>query len=184
MVHLPGDDNARELAESLFAPLVKASDQCFAVAGTEYHAGEDGADDRSIYRALGIPRANIRIGTAYLEIGGRTVWWSHHGPKVGRRPHTELNPFHAVANDIYWRCVECGERRPDLVVGHHVHKSPEPINHRRIWVATCPALALSDSFAAKVAPFDRPSIGALVYHPATNGLDLWTYDVPKKYIFA
>jgi hypothetical protein len=184
MVHLPGDDDARELAESLFAPLVKASDQCYAVAGTEYHSGTDGGDDRSIYRGLGIPAANIRVGTAYLEIGGRLAWWAHHGPKVGRRPHTTLNPFHAVAEDVYWRCLEGGERRPDILIGHHVHHSPEPVYNRRIWVATCPALALPDAFAAKVGAFDKPSIGALVYYPDTNGLDLWTYDIPRRHLFA
>ena len=183
MVHLPGDDTARETAETLFRPLVNRADVAAAVTGTEWHVGDDGSDDRAIYRGLGIKTANITYGTAALEIGGRLVWWSHHGPKVGRRPHTELSAFHAVANDIYWRCLEVAERRPDAVIGHHVHKSPEPINHRRIWVATVPALALSDSFAAKVAPYDRPAIGALVYHPQTNGLETWTYAIPKKFIF-
>jgi len=184
MVHLPGDDDARELAETLFRPIVAMADEAAAVAGTDYHVGEDGSDDRSIYRGLGIPRANIRVGTAYLTLGGREIVWAHHGPRTGKRPHTELDGLDRTAEDAYRRSLEWGEPAPALIVGHHVHQANGCIYRRGIWVATCPALALSDSYAAKVAFNSRPTIGALVYYPGPNKPDIWPYAIPRRFVSA
>jgi len=182
LVDLPGLA-ARDMAYDLLRPLVNRADKnIYGVPGTEYHVGENGDEDRSIYgQCAAKVRQFFRLQTA-----GKVVHWAHHLVKVGNTPWTELNGMKQAAESAYFTALQTGERQPDLIVGHHVHRVPHqsPIIWRNITVAIAPCWQLPTSFAAKVAAGKPPTIGALLYYPAEHRTEYITHDIPEKIAFS
>lgn len=170
---------ARKSAEELLQPLTDIASAIYGVPGTGYHVGEDGEEDRSIYDTV---KADCKQWRR-LEIGGRILDWAHHGMSISKQPWTELNGMRAKGETLYWRCLQEGKRRPDVVIRHHVHRSPQVVHWRGMQLAFCPCWKLPDDFGAKVAEGILPTIGALAWWPLRDRLEIWDYWIPEELAF-
>jgi hypothetical protein len=157
-------DDQVEMSAELMRPFVKLAAESFALTGTEAHSGPEGSSDRSVAREAGIPAANV-ADVWNLEIAGRLLSWSHHGIPVGRKAATVDNGMAALAVDTQLQCALDGVRKPDLIVAHHVHRSPDPVTRRGITVAVCGCFQLSTSYGVSFSPLKGVDAGVLWWRP-------------------
>lgn len=164
-----------EMAASLLGPLISLADACLGVTGTASHVGDTGDDDRAVYYRLG-----VSCDYSYnLCIGGRRLWWSHHGLKIGSREWTQENSLIAFARDTDMLCSRQSLPRPDAVFTHHTHRVCDPVTFRGITVGITPCWQLATNFGYRILPFSVPSIGGLIWHIAVNRAELIQYGSPN-----
>ena len=180
----------RDAAIGLLLPLTSKAAAVYGLIGTEAHAGPKGDDDRTVAEELGAKSAEH---TWHLTLGGQRLDWAHHGVSVPRDPTNEDSGMLAEARRQYqgWlkRLAFKAEfpdtpdvmPKPDLVVRHHAHFSPRPVNRLGITVAVCPCWQLSNSFGYKIGPERVPSIGALYWHPERGAVERKLYPVERSY---
>jgi hypothetical protein len=168
----------RDAAVDLLRPLANMADDIRAVLGTEVHAGPKGDDDRTVAEEIGAKRARY---VWKFAVGGRRVFWSHHGVSVARDPWNDSNGMYAMAKRLYYGALRRGQAPPDLAIVHHAHFSPEPVTAYNLTVAVCPCLKLSDGHGFKIGPEKTPAIGALAWWPAEKRLERWLYTQPEDY---
>lgn len=165
---------ARLAAIELLQPLANISSGIYGVPGTDYHVGEDGEEDRSVYDQLGAKCKQVQT----LAVSEKRLLWAHHGGALGVDGYAGLNN---TAKKIFNLCRENEIKAPDLVVLHHLHKAPKDFGYYRgVKVAVCPCWQLPNSYAAKRVTFDIPTIGALAWWPARDKLEWWTYAIPEE----
>jgi len=181
LVDLANIVDAQEIAVELLRPLANVADEVWGVYGTPYHVGEDGVEDRSIYGQLGA-RGARRAHHHWLDTGDGLLTWAHHGMPMSRDPWNELNGHKQLAERTYWSALQHGIGRVGYLVRHHVHRSPQgsPVSWRGVQVAVCPCWKMPDGFSGKFAPGLLPTIGALALRPGGRGLELWTYEIPRR----
>lgn len=153
----------RDMALELLTPWASLADEVWGVTGTAAHVGGEGEDDRSIYSMLCGRNYAAKFN---LLIDGKRLWWAHHGVKVGKRSWTAENEMTALAKDIYFRCMEDNRPKPDVVVGHDRHRSPEPIRVKGIAVAVCPCWQMPTYYGETFSPFTGTDIGILTWIPS------------------
>jgi len=151
----------REMARAVLRLWLKFADEAYAVTGTEAHTGSEGEDDADVYQSEGVKHSQCFDFT----LAGRRLWWTHRGVRIGGRAWTETSGMHAMANDVYYHCLDRDIPRPDLIVSHHVHRAPDPVTARGITVAVCPAWQCSTYYGRTIAPFKQPDIGNLIWRP-------------------
>lgn len=157
------DDDQIAMSVQLIKPLSDVAEFKRGLTGTESHTGHQGDTDRTICRELGIPVDDFWN----IVICGKRLWWSHHGISVSRREAIADNGLISLARDVDDYCRNTGEPKPDLIVTHHVHKSPHPINIRGITVATVGCWQLSTYHGKRISPFKPTDIGVLWWKPHT-----------------
>ena len=185
-VHLPGNDDWRAEAERLIRPWVDLADgDAWGVPGTPYHVGDDGADDRAIYRGLGIKADRVRQHQWILN-DGHPLDWSHHGVSVSKKPANAANGIVGKLSDTFFTALGYGERPPSALIRHHAHSQPfgGPVRAYGIWGGICGCWAAPDDFAAKVAPGTRPAIGVLVWIPSEDRMYDISYVMPRKVLYS
>jgi hypothetical protein len=167
----------RDAAVALLLPLANRASAIYALTGTEAHAGDKGEDDAQVGQELG---AKTAAHVWRLTVGGRRLFWSHHGTSVPRDVSNEDNGLWADARRHYELSLRGGEK-PDLIVHHHNHFSPDPVTRHGITAAVCPCWQLSTMYGARIGPERTPHIGALVWEPETNRLERWLYAQEARY---
>lgn len=177
----------RNLASTNMAKIHAAASASHVVRGTAYHVGEDGDEDTQVAQNLGI--SDISEAKRF-ELDGRLIWHTHHGPKPSVKPSTRANALNAAASDIYWNCLENGDRIPDLViyghwhqmaVGQHSYIGPDG-SVKYIKVAASPAWKVWDRYTFKAVPTAPPAkVGVMLYIPSANKLETISYRVPAQY---
>lgn len=182
LVDLPGRD-ARNAAIELLQPLANTASSVWGVPGTEYHVGDDGEEDRSVYDALG-----ARDGRAKqvhrLRIAGRVLHWAHHAHRIGGEPWTEYDGLYRSAKRSHeWARVQ-DKPVPDLVIGHHVHRSPGEARYRTTRAVVCGCWQLPTPYAAKRVTWSLPTIGLVIWWPARDVIEELTYVIPDELISA
>ena len=167
----------RDAAIELLLPLANAASSIYALTGTEVHAGAEGSDDAQVAQELG---AKPAAHAWRLTLGGRRLFWSHHGTNVGRNVVTEDGGMLLDALRHYELSLR-GTPKPDLVVHHHNHFSPDPITRHGITVAVTPCWQAGTMYGARVGPERVPDIGALVWRPVQNTVERWLYPLVNEY---
>jgi hypothetical protein len=167
----------RDAAIALLLPLANAVDSVWALTGTEVHAGAEGEDDKQVAQELGAKNVAHKWR---LELGGKRLFWSHHGTSVPRNVANEDNGLLADALRHYELSFR-GVPKPDLVVHHHNHFSPDPITRHGITVAVCPCWQGANMYGAKIGPERTPDIGALAWWPTANRVERWLYNEVETY---
>lgn len=167
----------RDAAIALLLPLANRAAAIYGILGTEAHAGETGQDDQQVCQELGAKTANH---VWRLTVGGRRLFWSHHGTGVPRDVTNEDSNMLADARRHYELALR-GAEKPDCIIHHHNHFSPDPVTRHGITVAVTPCWQLQNAYGAKIGPERTPSIGALVWEPAINRLERWLYAQPQTY---
>lgn len=165
-----------EMAASLLGPFVSMADACLGVTGTAAHVGDTGDDDRAVYYRLGV-QCDYSFN---LSIGGRRLWWSHHGLSIGSREWTLENSLIAFARNADLACARQNMPRPDAVFAHHAHRVCEPITFRNITVGITPCWQMPTNFGYRIGPFFATSIGGLIWHVAANRAELIQYAAPNR----
>jgi len=161
---------------SLLQGIVSQADALITLKGTEAHAGENGEEDQTVAEALG---AQVCDWREMIPIGDRSVDWTHHGINVSQSGWTEENGMLSVARRVEYEALRRGLKKPDVIISHHAHHSPEPIYLKGMWVGVCPCWQLVTPYSAKVASRTNPDIGALFYDPQDNTLKRVTYAIEK-----
>jgi len=165
-------------AKELLKPLVeRANGNVLGVPGTEYHVGRDGQDDRTLYRTI-----HARCQQTFKrKESGRNVWWAHHLVKIGRHAQNELKPLAKLAEDTYWGCVVNDKPAPDLMIGHHVHRTPKTgaIVWRGIMVTTVGCWKLPDAYSAHSEPASLPDVGMVLYWPNEHKVEYFNTPIPN-----
>lgn len=180
MVDLPGKA-ARDAALGLLQPIARAgvAAEVWGVVGTPYHVGPDGSEDRQIYQELGAAKHTSHMHR--LIVDGRRLWWSHHGAALGVDAATGL---HNTAKKIWTACREHEWNAPSLVVTHHVHHAIRDYGYYRgVKVAVTPCWQLPDDYTAKRITWSAPTIGYLVWWPATDALQWRTFPIPESLLY-
>lgn len=173
---------ARDEAIALLQPLVNVSDEVFGVTGTEYHTNEDGEEDRTVYDAFGATVVNKRQRRVQtLRVGGRILWWAHHAIGLGGKPWTEFDGLNAGAKTAHEMALHQGGEIPELVVGHHVHRSPGIGRYYDTQAVICPCWQLQTAYGGKRMPFSRPAIGAVAWWPTDMRLEIMRYAIPEEH---
>ena len=168
-----GDVNdQRALAAQMLLPLATMSKRIYALLGTDAHVGQSGAEDKSVAKELG---AEARHRWRMLS-GGKVLDWAHHAG-LGRKPWTQENAPASLANKIKAECDDRGQRRPDLVVRHHVHRFVKA-HAKGIDVFTCPGWQAQSSFSRRLDPAELLSVGAVLWYPKNGGIVPLIYDWP------
>ena len=174
---------ARDDAAALLQPLANAAASVWGVPGTEYHVGDDGEEDRTVYDMLGA-RGERQRQVHRLKIGGRVLWWAHHAIRLGGQPWTETDGLYRGAKAAHEFARNQDQTPPDLVVGHHVHRAPGVTQYKSTRAVVCPCWQLQTPFGAKIVSWSLPTIGAVAWWPAQDRLELMTYAIPPELISA
>lgn len=181
IVDSPGRDN-RRMAVELLRGLASMADEMYAVPGTEWHAGEDGEEDRSVYDDLGVPEKHQKQFHA-LRIGSRVLWWAHHAIRVGNLPWTVSDGIYRGAKEAYHRAQMYSLDKPALVVGHHVHVAPPyPAVYLSTWAAIVGCWQLQTPYGSKRNPLSVPTIGCLLWTPEEDRLEPVCYAPPQDMV--
>jgi hypothetical protein len=165
----------RDDAVSLLMPLANAASVIYGIRGTSVHAGAEGEDDQEVCEKLGAKSADY-LWT--MTVGGKRLFWSHHGASVSRDTKNESNGLYADAERHYQVSLKHRQPAPDLVVHHHVHVAPPPVTSHFVTAAICPCWKLSDEHGARIRPEITPDIGVLAWHPASGKPpEIWPYQI-------
>lgn len=167
----------RDAAIELLRPLANAASAIYALTGTEAHAGAEGEDDKQVAQELGAKTAQH---VWRLTVGGRRLFWSHHGATVARNVVSEDSGMLLDALRHYELSLR-GAPKPDLVLHHHNHFSPDPVTRHGITVAVCPCWQSGNMYGARIGPERVPDIGVLAWRPATNRVERWLYNEVETY---
>ena len=167
----------RDAAIELLQPLARQASAIYGLLGTTAHAGEKGDDDRQVCQELG---AKTALHTWRLTVGGRRLFWAHHGATVSRDVSNEDGGLLADARRHYELALR-GVEKPDLIVHHHQHFSPDPVTRHGITAVVAPCWQFPTSYGVRIGPERTPSIGALAWYPVTHTLERWLYDTPPSY---
>jgi len=161
----------RNAAIALLQPLANVASAVVAVKGSEAHAGGDGEDDQTVAEALG---ARQMPHVWRMTIGGKRLFWSHHGLAVPRDPWNWSNALYRMAV----RLSHLPEP-PDLAVFHHVHQTPPPVTVGGVTVATVGCWQTSTAYGSSFRAEQGTSIGALAWRPAQQTIPVhWPYNTP------
>ena len=169
---------ARDAALELLTPITRPSvaRAVWGVVGTPYHVGEDGDEDRQVLQELGAARGHVAQQHRLIECG-RRLWWAHHGVSLGANPRQGINN---TARKIWEACRDYEWPRPSLVVAHHVHYSPADYGYYGgVRVAVVPCWQLPDDYASKRLTWSAPTIGYMLWWPATDVLQWRTFPIPE-----
>jgi len=104
-----------QIAADMLKPIAKRADAFFGILGTGAHAGQVGANEVEIYKALGAAEYGQQLT---LDIDGLIHDFAHHG-RAGRRPWTS-----AAANlgtEVMIDYAVSGMRPPDYIWRGHNH---------------------------------------------------------------
>lgn len=164
-------DDQRAMAIDLLKPLVGLADHAYGLLGTAAHVGDQGDEDAAIYTALHVDYDH----RWQLNIGGRVLWWAHHGLPVGTREHTLENGAIAMLRDIEARCYREGIAKPSAIIAHDRHRAFEPVTLRGMSSAVCPCWQLSTHYGHKW-PFRDVNIGGLIWDTAANKIEVIRYE--------
>lgn len=107
-----------------------------------------------------------------LEVNGRKIWWTHHGPNPGKGAN-EGNAHRNWLRDIYWDCLKGKLSPPDLIITGHFHKSHydsynQSFDHT-IHGMILPSWQMKTRYAYRVAPFQRNDIGLTIAEVTAQG---------------
>ena len=72
------------------------ADEALGITGTAAHVGDVGENDAALYESLHMDYAPFFS----VNIGGKRLWWSHHGVPVGQREWTLENGAVTLARDV------------------------------------------------------------------------------------
>lgn len=183
LVDLPGKVN-RDGAVALLQPLANVAKAVYGVPGTEYHVGENGDEDRDVMDDLGA--VGVRQKQVHrLAFAGRELWWAHHPLRLGGQPWTEFDGLYRGAKQAHEEARTLQERYPDLrvpalVVGHHLHSAPGVGRYKNTEALICPCWQLQTAYGAKRVTWKLPTVGAVMWWPAVDRIELLTYQVPRE----
>lgn len=145
-------------------PFANMAERVLAVTGTEFHCGPNGSSDRYVAAELGATIENYRR----VEIGGRVIDWTHHA-QLGGGDMTDSLSLLRAAKEMQLTCLKCGERLPDLMLSHHVHRSRVIVADNGITAATCGCWQLPTMNIFRMKPRNAyPDIGGLLYFTKSN----------------
>jgi len=158
------------MAAELVRPLVGMADEALGITGTAAHVGDCGESDSSLYEMLHMDSAAFYN----VIIGGKRLWWSHHGVPVGQREWTLENGAVTLARDVAMWASSNGLPAPDAIIGHDRHRTFEPVTVRGITVGLTPCWQLPTYYGYKW-PFKSVTIGALIWYPDLGKMETITY---------
>ena len=167
----------RDAAIELLLPLANKASAIYGILGTDTHAGDESEDDKEVAQQLGAKTARH---VWKLDVGGRRLFWTHHLTTVARDPTIEDNGMLATARRHYEWSLRGGVK-PDLLIGHHNHFSPDPVTRHGITVAVCPCWQMQNGYGAKIGPERTPAIGVLAWQPQAHRLEQWLYHKQDDY---
>ncbi len=169
------ENDQRSMAVELLKPLVGLADHCFGLLGTSFHVGDQGDNDAAIYEALRVDYDQ----QWQLDIGGRVLWWMHHGMSVGTREHTFENSAIALLRDFEARCNRSGISKPAAIISHHRHRAFEPVTIRGITAAVCPCWQQRTGYGYQFA-FRNVDIGGLIWDTNSNRIEVIRYEQTQR----
>jgi hypothetical protein len=164
----------RALAVQLLLPWVNLADDGYGLKGTDVHVGDNGDQDRSVCKELGVPAQHFWR----LEHGGKLLDWAHHATG-SRKPWLRENGPIALAQKTYYECLELGERPPDLIVRHHMHHHVKA-EAKGIVVASIPGWQVQTSYVRAKDPNGTLAVGVGVSWPRRGEFKFVTRRLPYE----
>jgi len=139
-------------------------DELYYMTGTETHVDDN--EDEIGRRLQAIPNGNIHtFDELKLEVNGRWLWFTHHGPATGRG----VNQGNALRNwlrDLFEECKQENLTPPDFVITGHVHKPYYSVHvgrlngqYHSIHGMITPSWQSKTRYAYKVAALQKNKIG-------------------------
>jgi len=172
-----GDRNAqRDLAVKLLLPWVvfAGRDYCYGLMGTDAHVGDNGQEDSAVCSELG-----VRVKHFWrIESAGKLLDWAHH-VNVGKRWAGLEGPLTNLANDTRAKYLEEGERPPDMIVRHHIHRYVRA-HAKRTDVVAVPGWQSQTSFTRRIDPSGLLTVGVVLWWPVTGTIKPLLYRFPAE----
>lgn len=162
----------RALAVQLLQPWVNAADALHGLQGTDAHVGDNGDEDKTVCEKLGVPVKPFWR----LDCSGRVLDWAHHVGLSGKW-WTKENSLVALANNTRAEYLERGERPPDMIVRHHVHRHARA-HAKGTDIVTCFGWQSMTSHVYRFAPNQLLTVGVVLWFPETNGIKPLPYHFP------
>lgn len=139
----------------------KSGDKLYYTSGTESHTNDKEDTIGKDLRAEKDDDGRHVFDRLELNINGRDVIFSHHGPKRGDGPNVG-NAMRNALRNIYYESLERGVKPPDLVAWSHTH-----VPHYQSYVGTnrtihgiiLPSFQAMTRFAYKVAGLATVEVG-------------------------
>jgi hypothetical protein len=131
------------------------------VRGTPSHVGVSGKWDNDACEALGF-RKIAGQSTSYHFVGtiaGVRFDIAHHGPSVGKYPHTRSNIATSYGRGLLSTRLLQGQEPPEVIIRSHVHRKireyvTEPVSGRSAWLVVTPAWQWATEFKHKIDTID------------------------------
>ena len=164
----------RDLAVELLRPWVNLSAAAYGLLGTDAHVRDNGQDDASVCKELGVPAK----GYWRIECEGLLLDWAHHAS--GARLRLEASLLRLADNiQREARRREPPERVPDLIVRHHVHRYARA-RFDTTEAVTVPGWQAQTSFTRRHDPAGLLSVGVVAWWPKRREIRPFVYDHPAE----
>ena len=140
-------------------------DRLYYTIGTETHTDDNEECCAADLDAEETPDGRHVFNALEMQVNGRALWFTHHGPYAGRGAN-KGNSLRNWLRDIFWESLEASKQPPDMVVTGHTH---DPFyntyvqnyrgSYHTVHGIICPSWQLKTRFAYKVAPIAKNKIG-------------------------
>jgi hypothetical protein len=131
------------------------------VRGTPAHVGVAAKWDNDACGELGFRRIDGQPTTYHFvnTIAGVRFDIAHHGPNLGKYPHTRTNAAIAYGRGIISTRLLQGQEPPEVIIRSHVHRKVkefvvEPVSGRGAWMVVTPAWQWFTEFKHKIDTID------------------------------
>ena len=154
----------------------KRGDLLYYTKGTEIHSSDA---ENQIGKELGAVQDNndlYAFEELRLDINGKRIWWTHHGPTAGKGPN-KGNGFRNWLRNKFYDEVNEGTTPPHMIITGHTH---DP--YWQIFIARykgeyfpvrgliCPSWQQKTRYAYKVAALDLNKIGLQYFTVTADGM--------------
>lgn len=147
-----------QMAVDLLQPIADRAEAFYGILGTGAHAGQAGADEVTIYKALGVTEYGQQLT---IEIDGKVHDFAHHG-RAGRRPWSSAAA--GVGAEVMMDYVTSGMKPPDFIWRAHNHIIDDSgVKLPGTRVICTPSWQLKTEYGWKVSPNTvRSDIGGFI----------------------
>lgn len=152
----------RDLAVELLRPWVNLADAAYGLLGTDAHVGDNGQEDTSVCRELGVKAQ----GFWRIESAGKVLDWAHH-VGGGRRPWTKESALITLANKTRLECISRAKQEPPphLIIRHHMHHYVRT-HAGGTDVVVVPGWQAQTAYTRMLDPNGLLTVGVVLWYPA------------------
>jgi len=168
-----------EAAVECLLPYANRATCSYAVAGTQWHVGDDSSEEAWIAHELGC-YGHTAYDKMEVTIQGLRFMLQHKGPSLGSRAWLKGNGMRLTLRDAHFKALQNGKTAADVYLWAHWHtyhheplELEEPKGHRIIRGFTLPAWCTADEYSLTVVKNLEFSNVGFVYFIVEDGKLEW-----------